>query len=151
VEKVASGRTQNSSVPEVSRSSSVCVNAVSRDIREPWRNTTKIILKRWGNSIGIVLKPIVYVAHVTLKSHAVHSGRFWDKGKLSFKVWMWVNWTLNSKIQYKHELLQQQVQHYKYFPRCKTINFPSVILYSFGIVTLSTFEENRHISRLRDD
>jgi hypothetical protein len=40
-----------------------------------------------------------------------------------------------------------EVQHYKYFPRCKIINLLSVISYSFATVTLRIFEENSKFSR----
>jgi hypothetical protein len=54
----------------------------------------------------------------------------------------------SSKTQHEHEFCQQEVQHYKYFPRCEIINLIFVIVYSVGIVTLLNCEENMHISRL---
>ena len=71
---------------------------------------------------------IVYVAHVSSMGPRCILGAILGQGEL--------NWVLGQKPNITN-----------IFPRCEINNLFCVISYSFGIVTLRTFEEDRQVSR----
>lgn len=82
--------------------------------------------------------PLVYFTHTLSMGRAAYSGprRALLQGVNGSQL------GVSSKTQHQHAFREQEVQHCKSFPICEILNLFHVISYSFGIVTLRTFEEN---------